>query len=44
MGKRRMLENAYTSAVAMLLLFFGVSIAFILLSAYFWMSEQRKSY
>jgi hypothetical protein len=43
-GERRVFENTYTSAVAMLLLFFGVSIAFIILSAYLWMHEQRKSY
>jgi D-alanyl-lipoteichoic acid acyltransferase DltB (MBOAT superfamily) len=37
-----MLENAYTTAVTMLLVFFGVSIAFIIFSAYLWSRERRK--
>jgi len=39
-----MLENTYTSAVTMLLLFFGVSIAVIIFSAYLWSREPKKTY
>ena len=39
-----MLENTYTNAVTMLLLFFGVSIAFIFFSAYLWLREQKRPY
>jgi len=39
-----MLENVYANAVMMLLLFFGISIAFIILSAYLWSREHKGSY
>ena len=42
--ERRMLENAIGSAVSMLLLFFGVSIAFIIFSGYLWSRVRRKFY
>ncbi len=40
-GERRMFEDAFASAVSMLLFFFGVSVAFIIFSGYLW-SRVRK--
>jgi len=37
-----MLENTYAIAVSMLLLCFGVSIAFIIFSAYLWSRVRDK--
>jgi len=39
-----MLENTFANAVSMLLLFFGISIAFIIFSAYLWSRAQKKYY
>jgi hypothetical protein len=36
-----MFENTYINAVTLLLLFFGISVAFIFLSAYLWMRQQK---
>jgi len=40
MRERRMLQNTYINAVT-LLLFFGVSVACIFISAYLWMRQQK---
>jgi hypothetical protein len=41
-GERRMFENAFANAVSMLLLVFGVSVAFIILSGYLWSRVRQK--
>jgi hypothetical protein len=37
-----MFENAFTSAVSMMLFVFGVSIAFIFVSGYLWSRERKR--
>jgi ABC-type transport system involved in multi-copper enzyme maturation permease subunit len=44
MEERGMFENSFANAVSMLLLFFGVTIAFIIFSAYLWSRERKKFY
>ena len=39
----RMFENAFANAVSMVLLVFGISIAFIFLSGYLWSRERKKA-
>lgn len=41
-GGKRMFENALSSAVTIALFVFGVSIAFILFSAYLWSRERKR--
>ncbi len=41
-GERRMFETAFVDAVAMLLLFFGLSIAYIIFQSYVWSHQQRR--
>jgi hypothetical protein len=37
-----MFENVITNAASMLLLFFGISMAFIFLTGYLWSRERTK--
>jgi hypothetical protein len=41
--ERRMFEKTALDAVAMLLFFFGLSIAFIVFSGYLWSRQQKAS-
>jgi heme/copper-type cytochrome/quinol oxidase subunit 4 len=37
-----MFENAFASAVSMMLFVFGISIAFIFVSGYLWSRERKR--
>jgi hypothetical protein len=42
MEEKGVYETAFNSAVTMLLVFFGFSIAFIILSGYLWSRQQKR--